>query len=589
MSNSPLPSALQFDDPDFPRPSLRRAGPWWSLDGEWEFEMDHARRGLAAEWQKRPALDGTIRVPFAHQAPLSGIGSNEVCDWVWQARKFNLPRAPKPDERVLLHFGAVDYSCRVWVNGREAGGHRGGHVPFALDVTALVKERGNRVVLWVEDLMRADQPRGKQHLKPEPESIFYQRTTGIWQTVWLEIAPAGRVTRFALWPRAQRGEIEVRAFVTGLRSPSPVRGRVMLGGAEVAAFRGEARLGLFECTVKIPEAQLWSPASPVLYTVELTLEESGDVSRVETGLRDIEIAGSKVLLNGEPLFQRLILDQGYWPDGLMTAPSPAALRRDIELTQAMGFNGCRKHQKIEDPRFLYWADRMGFLVWDEMPSAFEYSAALEEPFLEEMRAMIRRDVNHPCVVAWTPFNESWGIAPGDDPRTQALVRRAVAEIRALDATRPISDNDGWLHVETDLATIHDYSHDESYWAARAREYARGDFSQWCLAHSEQKLKMFVEGEEYAGQPVIVSECGGVGLAEKKNSEEKAWGYDGVHHDADAARRMIADTMRHLTPENGLAGYCYTQLSDVVYEINGLLTYDRREKFNAENLRKIFGE
>ena len=371
---------------DYPRPNFRRPR-WISLDGEWEF-------GAGAV----ETFDRKIVVPFCPQSSLSGIGDPSPGDVVWYRRRFDAPET----ERLLLHFGAVDYRATVWVNGEEVVRHEGGHTPFSADISRVAGRRGNVVTVRAEDPL-ADRtiPRGKQHWTARPEGIFYTATTGIWQSVWLEPLPSRSIDGLRLTPDLDRGSVDIAVDAEG-----EVEVVASFEGREVGRRSGSG-------VIRLDAVHSWSPEAPRLYDLEVTLAHSGhEVDRVASyfGLRSIETRDGRFWLNGAPYVQRLVLDQGYFPGGLMTPPSGADLRRDIELAKAIGFNGARKHQKVEDPRWLHWADRLGLLAWGEMPSLRQHSLAAERRFIAEWSDAVRRDRDHPCIVAWAPVNESDGLS-----------------------------------------------------------------------------------------------------------------------------------------------------------------------------------
>jgi beta-galactosidase/beta-glucuronidase len=471
--------------PEYPRPQFRRPD-WVNLKGEWRFAFDDEDVGLARGWYRVEAeslrasdspFDRRITVPFCYQSKLSGIGDTSFHDVVWYARTFEFPLSDATEERLLLHFGAVDYRATVWLDGAQVAEHEGGHTPFYADVTPLLQEGENVVVVRVEDPSRdVTIPRGKQYWKEESEGIFYTRTTGIWQTVWLEPVSRRRIDTLRLTPDVDAACVSVEVGVEVFKSSASLRLVVELDGEVVledlvglqSAFverslpllrRGEAprtpHLGEW------PAPSLWSPEDPNLYDLRLELlDEAGEVlDAVESyfGMRKIEAKDGEVYLNNHPYYQRLVLDQGYFPDGILTAPTDEDLRRDIELAREMGFNGARKHQKVEDPRWLYWADRLGFLVWGEMANAYQYSPDYVRRITGEWQEAVRRDYNHPCVVAWVPMNESWGVPElASDPEQVDHLLTLYHLTRSLDRTRLVVSNDGWEHALTDLCTIHDY-------------------------------------------------------------------------------------------------------------------------------------
>jgi len=538
--------------PEYPRPNLRRPA-WLNLNGEWEF-------GTGEE----PGFEHRIVVPFCPQSELSGIGKLPG-DVVWYRRTFDAPES----ELLVLHFGAVDYRATVWVNDVEVARHEGGHTPFSADITSVSRRRGNVVVVRAEDPMSDKTiPRGKQHWTPHPEGIFYTSTTGIWQTVWLEPLPARHIKGFRLTPDLGAGALDVELDAAGQAEVIAV-----LDGEVAGRWSGVAGRGRIQLDRVVP----WHPDSPRLYDLEARLLD-GDgkvVDRVESyfGLRTIDTRDGRFRLNGEPFVQRLVLDQGYFPGGLLTAPSDESLRHDIELAQSFGFNGARKHQKSEDPRWLYWADRLGFLVWSEMPSFHEHSPEAERRLSAEWTEVVMRDREHPSVVAWVVANESFGLE-GIDPQTRSnFLARLYRLTHDLDRTRPVVSNDGWEHALTDLLTLHDYEPP----AVVAQRYRRLDSALEVGANGHAA---FGPGYSYSGQPLLVSEFGGLRIA-----GPGGWGWLEVK-DRDEFLQVYRGLVAGLMEPGPVQGFCYTQLTDVEQEQNGLLTFDRVPKVDPELLRPL---
>ena len=516
-----------------------------NLNGEWEFGA-----GSEARFDRR------ILVPFCPESELSGIGELPG-DVVWYRRRFEAPEAGG----LLLHFGAVDYRATVWVNDAEVGRHVGGHTPFAIDITAVARVGDNVLMVRAEDpLTDKTIPRGKQYWKAEPEGIFYTPTTGIWQTVWLEPVPARRIRHLRVEPRPQDASVGIE-----LEADGPVEIVAGLDGRVVGRWSGTSGLA----SMSLEEVAAWHPDSPRLYDLECTMD--GDRVASYFGLRTIEAKEGKTWLNGKPFVQRLVLDQGYWPDGLLTAPSDDALRRDIELAKACGFNGARKHQKVEDPRWLYWADTIGFVVWSEMPSFHEHSQQAEHRLAAEWANVVRRDRGHPCIVTWVPSNESFGLGELDVAMRSRFLLRLYNQTRAMDVTRPIVSNDGWEHSLTDLCTTHDYSPPEVM-SRRYRELATA------LDGSASGHAIFDPGFAYSGQPLLVTEFGGLRVA-----GEGGWGWLEVE-DGDEFVRSYSQLIDALMQRGPVQGFCYTQLTDVQQEQNGLLTFQREPKVDPAAVR-----
>ena len=525
---------------EYPRPLFRRER-WLSLNGPWEFGADRK-------------FGRVIRVPFCPQSELSGLHDPEPGDEVWYRRRFDAPASP----RLMLHFGAVDHRATVWVNGEEVARHEGGHTPFSVDVSNVAGRLDNELVVRAEDPL-ADRtvPRGKQHWTAHPEGIFYTATTGIWQTVWLEPLPERFVRGARLVPDFDAGAVRFEADADG-----DVEAVVSFAGRELARRRGDG-------TIELPagERHAWSPESPRLYSVTLSLD--GDTAGTYFGLRKVEAREGRFWLNGEPYVQRLVLDQGYFAGGLMTAPSGAHLKRDVELARALGFNGARKHQKVEDPRWLGWADRLGLLVWAEMPSFREDTPDARRRHLAEWTEAVRLQRDHPSVVTWVPMNESDGLGPDPAPFLEELYRVT----RRLDPTRPVVSNDGWQHATTDVCTLHDYAPADVL-AGRYRGL------EGALEPGARPHPPFLPGYRYAGQPVIVSEFGGVAL-----KGDGGWHYS----EADGPEgllRTYREMVEALMAPGPVEGFGYTQLADVEQERNGLLRSDRTPKLDPALVRAV---
>jgi len=509
-----------------------------------------------------------ITVPFAYQSELSGIGERTLHDTVWYRRRFDAPVA----ERLILHFGAIDYEATVWLNGCEVARHEGGHTPFSADITAALRPGDNELVV------RADDPatdlailRGKQFWREKPDGIFYTPTTGIWQTVWLEPLPHQHVASLRLWPRLGDGALEFDIVTS--QPGALVELYVRLDERQVGRWRGAAGRDRLVLT----EVQPWSPESPTLYGLTVRLiDDAGRETDLLTsyfGLRTVATGDGRFLLNDEPYIQRLVLDQGYFPGGWYTAASDADLRRDIELAKSLGFNGARKHQKVEDPRWLYWADRLGFLVWGEMPNFHAHSPQAEQRLLDEFAATIERDRDHPCIVAWVPMNETFGFPrPVRENELMSLLFRLYRCARQLDVTRPVVSNDGWEHALTDLCTLHDYGP-----AADLRHRYRSLSA--ALEPAGRPHAPYLRGFAHRGEPVLVTEFGGISLAGESG------GYSGARDSAQLVRRF-REMVDALVAEGPVEGFCYTQLADVEQERNGLLTFDRQLKVDPAILRPI---
>ncbi|HET9210474.1 MAG TPA: glycoside hydrolase family 2 TIM barrel-domain containing protein [Thermoanaerobaculia bacterium] len=569
-----------------PRPQLQRDS-WTSLNGAWDFVIDadaHWRTPREVRW------NGTICVPFAPETDASGIGDTGFYRRCWYRRTFEVPPLGK-NERLLLHFGAVDWAATVWVNGALVGYHEGGYTPFSLELTDLLVDGPQTVVLRADD-DPADlaKPRGKQDWKLEPHSIWYPRTTGIWQTVWLERVPATWIGSVRWIPNLERWEIGFEAWVEGeprerlwLSVKLWASGQLLADDTyKVVAGEVHRRIALSDPGIDdFRNELLWSPEKPTLIEAHLHLwagrEEPLDTVKSYTALRSIAVQGNRLVLNGRPYYLRLVLDQGYWPESGLTPPGDAALRRDVELVKAMGFNGVRKHQKIEDPRFLYWADRLGLLVWEEMPSAYRFTKRSIQRLTREWMEAVRRDVSHPCIIAWVPFNESWGVPNLPDNLAERNWVRALFHLtKTLDPTRPVIGNDGWESIATDVIGIHDYDGDPERILKR---YHAEDILPRLLKQERPGGRLLVLEEHMADTlPVMLTEFGGITESKAKG----AWGYSRAQSSEDLAERY-RELLEAVNSLSLFSGFCYTQFTDTYQEANGLLRANRAPKFSLEEM------
>jgi beta-galactosidase/beta-glucuronidase len=588
-SESPPPERVREGERGYPRPQLRRAS-WSSLNGPWDFALDpEARWRLPGE----VAWDGTIEVPFAPETARSGVGDADLYRACWYRRRLELPPLA-PDERLVLHFGAVDYQASVWFDGALVAQHEGGYTPFSVDLTDLLNRSGPHelAVRAEDDPADLAKPRGKQDWQLEPHSIWYPRTTGIWQTVWLERVPRQHIASLRWTPNLDRWELGLETRVAppweqGLELAVTLHARgLVLARDRYSVVAGEVhrRIALSDPGIDdFRNELLWSPATPTLIEADVELFDAEgrrlDAVASYTALRSFSAEGDRFVLNGRPYPLRLVLDQGYWPETGLTAPDDAALRRDVELTKRMGFNGARKHQKIEDPRYLYWADRLGLLVWEEMPSAYRFTRRSIERLTAQWLEVLRRDASHPCVVAWVPFNESWGVPnlPGNAPERD-YVRSLYYLTRTLDPTRLVVGNDGWESVATDVIGIHDYEGDPR---KLARRYETPEAAPRMLTRERPGgRRLVLEGQgDPAGRPMVLSEFGGIALS----GEGDSWGYSRCGTPAELEARY-RELLRAVHSLELFAGFCYTQFADTYQEANGLLTAGREPKFSLEAMR-----
>jgi beta-galactosidase/beta-glucuronidase len=574
----------------YPCPQLRRAA-WFSLNGPWEFALDPRdlwRRPEQVKWNAR------ITVPFSPETEASGISNTSFYQACWYRRTFERP-ALNADQRLMLRFGAVDYAATVWVNGIWVGDHTGGYTPFGFDITQ-ASEAGERVEVIVraaDDPQDLAKPRGKQDWQLEPHSIWYPRTTGIWQTVWLEIMPCTALHRIVFTPHLTRWEIGIEAWIGG-EPRDPLRVSVTLTSRDtllasdtytVVAGEVHRRIALSDPGIDDSRNDLlWSPDAPNLVDVQVDLwgarGELLDSVVSYTALRSTAVQGDRFVLNNRPYLLRLVLDQGYWPTSGLTAPDDEALRRDVLLAKQMGFNGVRKHQKIEDPRYLFWADQLGLAVWEEMPSAYRFTPKSVERLTREWAEVIQRDIGHPCIVSWVPINESWGVPNlPDNPRERHYVQALYHLTRTLDSTRPVIGNDGWESVATDIIGIHDYDDRPERMAKR---YLADEVLPRLFKRERPGGRILVlERQTHSEQPLMLTEFGGIAFSP---DAAQTWGYARSHTAEDFARvySELLEVVRNLQV---LSGFCYTQFADTYQEANGLLFADRTPKIPIEEIAK----
>lgn len=556
--------------PEHPQPQMQREN-WRNLNGEWDFAFDFGNSGIDRKFYERTALDRKIIVPFCPESDLSGIGHKDFIPAVWYQKTIELTKE-ELEGRILLHFGAVDYECHVWVNGQKAGIHKGGYTSFTFDITKLAAEGDNNLVVYAKDDVRSgDQPKGKQSGLFYSHGCDYTRTTGIWQTVWMEFVPKSYIESVQYYPNIADSTVTIKAVTKGdgiLKAEALYEGK-SCGSAQAKVCAGNAVL-----TVPLSELHLWEAGNGRLYDLELRFGD--DLVHSYFGMREVKIEGEKVLLNGKSVFQRLVLDQGFYPDGIYTAPTEEALVQDIQLSLDAGFNGARLHQKVFEPRFLYHCDRMGYMVWGEQGNwGLDVSAPNGlKNFLPEWMEAVSRDFNHPAIVGWCPFNETWDYeGRKQDDELLAITYRMT---KLFDTTRPCIDTSGNYHVVTDIYDLHDYEQDPEKFAGHYAEFAAGGDLWDNHAYRQTPVK---------GVPVFISEYGGIKW-DVEGVNEQSWGYgDGPKTEEEFFSRYKGLTDA-LLDDVHMFGFCYTQLYDVEQEMNGLYTYSRKPKFDMKLIKAI---
>ncbi|MBE6764158.1 MAG: beta-galactosidase [Ruminococcaceae bacterium] len=556
---------MSIPRPEHPKPQWRRDS-WMNLNGEWQFEIDNARSGEARGLQNESVpLSGTITVPFCPESTLSGIGHTDFMRGVWYKRTVTLPAI---DNQTRLHIGAADYRCRVYVNGSFVGEHKGGYASFFTDITDALREGENEIALYIEDdTQDRSIPSGKQCATYHSWGCYYTRTTGVWQTVWLEFLPDTHVEQAHFVTNVADNSVTVMAQLIGR---ADFACDITLDGKPMGHYTALAVSGNITFTVPLAEQHLWDIGKGNLYEVVFTFGD--DSVHSYFGLRDIAFDGKRFLLNGRLVFQRLVLDQGFYPDGIYTAPTDDALRRDIELSMALGFNGARLHEKVFEERFLYYADSMGYLVWGEYPDwGLDHSKPENlAPIMNEWLEVVKRDRNHPSIVGWCPRNETWD----QDHRKQwdEGVALLYEMTKALDPTRPCIDASGNYHVKTDVFCLHDYSQDP---ATLREHYAP-------LAEGGVPFDPYAERQVYADEPIMISEYGGIAW----DLNASGWGYGEGPKTLEEFYERFEGLTNALLDNPALFGFCYTQLTNVEQEQNGLYTYDRQPKFDAKRIHTV---
>ncbi len=552
---------------EHPTPQFERET-WENLNGKWDFEFDFGVSKLETGILNREKWEGEIIVPFCPESKLSGIEHVDFIPAVWYRRKINITEK-QLEGRVFIHFGAVDYHARIFVNGKEAGSHKGGYSSFKIDITDFVSVGENTLCVYAVDDVRSPlQPIGKQCREYFSRGCDYTRTTGIWQTVWLEFVPKTHIKSFKIFPDYLNGTVTISAVVEG---DGAFEAKAFYEGKEMGCFCKNAE-GYITGEISLNEIHLWEVGKGRLYDLELTFGD--DVVKSYFGLRNVKLDGYKFLINGKSVFQRLVLDQGFYPDGIYTAPTEEDLIKDIEISMAVGFNGARLHQKVFEPRFLYHCDRLGYIVWGEFANwGADYSSYQSlEIMLPQWLECVERDFNHPSIIGWCPFNETWDV----DGRKQndEYIRNIYNATKHVDETRPCIDTSGNFHVETDIYDVHDYEQNPEIFKAN---YDR-------LMSEGVLYEKFPNRQNYVGGPAFVSEYGGIQWS--INPGERDWGYGTAPKTEEEFVARYKGLTEALLDNSRMFGFCYTQLYDIEQEQNGLYYYDRTPKFDTEIFRKI---
>lgn len=584
---------MNLDRKNHPRPQFIRKD-WTSLDGQWDFKFDDRNLGIKENWEQGFEKEFDIMVPFTYETKASGIYQEEHHNVVWYQKNFEVEEV---DNLLTLYFEGVDYKSSIWVNGKLVGTHQGAYERFSFDISDFIAPGENVLVLRVEDSLSCEQPRGKQRWKKDNFGCWYVQTTGIWKSVWLEKKSSSVV--FDLVKITPNLDADQVVFQPSLNLPIIssnqqfiFEAEISFAGTNVGKIKGDLRQELqnFVVDTRLKEdpcwgTKVWWPEDPNLYDVVFRLyDEQGELQdEVYSyfGVRKISIQNGQILLNNTTLYQRLILDQGYWPESSITPPSVEALELDLQRIKELGYNGLRKHQKQEDERFFYLCDTLGVLVWSEMPSTYAFNDKAVDNFISEWRAIVKQYYNHPSIITWVPFNESWGIKDIAHSKEQQQFTETIYHLtKSYDQERPVITNDGWVHTISDILTLHDY---EEYGNLLATRYADKKAIVDNDIQFNKDWYAFADGYTYKGQPVIISEFGGIAFSTSKENE---WGYGHqVKNDQEFMERFdkIHQAVQDLPY---VVGYCYTQLTDVEQEVNGLLDVNRNIKISVEEISRI---
>ena len=572
---------------EYPRPQFERAD-WVNLNGEWSFALDLSDSGRDRDFYNSKGFEQRITVPFAPESKLSGIGYTDFINSVWYQRMIQIPSAWQ-GKRVKLNFGAVYYESEVYIDGRFVGRHYGGSDSFAFDITDFVGDgKEHSIVVHAEsDLRSGTQPGGKQSTNYYSYGCSYTRTTGIWQTVWMEAVDDMALERVQVVTDIDNEQIVVIPTYYNVAGGNTLSVEVRDGGKVVAHAESAAVQGV-PVVVALKKAKLWSPESPFLYDVvyEVKNAEGETLDRVDAyvGMRKVHIDGNKIYLNNKPYYQRLVLDQGFYPDGIWTAPSDEALKHDIEMSKAAGFNGARLHQKVFEERFHYWADKLGYIVWGEMASWDKdfNSVAAARNFLSEWGNIVVRDRNHPALIVWTPFNEEFGVPSNEAGR---FLTDVYNETRRLDPTRPVNTVSGGIYVISDFCTAHCYEQDGARLHSMLFDGEKFYQPQGPNGGFDRAIrKLYYDGS----LPYLLDEFGGIKCAETQPEGGNSWGYgNAAPTREDFYTRLEALVKAIVDHSDKICGFCYTQLTDVEQEQNGVYYYDRGEKFDMGRVKAIF--
>lgn len=579
---------------DYPRPQFVRKE-WESLNGEWNFIFDDNDEGETKQYFKYFPMKLKINVPFTYETKLSGIEDESIHYIIWYNRKINISKEQLQNNKIMLNFEGSDYKTKVWINRNYIGENIGAYSRFSFDIEKYVIEGENDITIKVEDSLSKDQPRGKQRYKKESWGCWYIQTTGIWKTIWIEWVTKKHLKNVKVTPKTNKVQLEIETDLSEqdieeqkyyIETEISFNNQILNRTKEIINNNYQKiEMDIVQEGVE-HEIQEWSINNPNLYDINYKLyceDKAIDIVDSYFGIRDITIKGDKIYLNGEQLYLKLILDQGYWKESHLTPPNEESLIKDIESVLAFGYNGIRKHQKVEDERFLYWCDVKGVLVWSEMANCYNFDDNSLQNFTNEWIRVVKQNYNHPSIITWVPINESWGIPEVSIcEKEQNFATTLYYLTKAIDNTRPVISNDGWEHTISDIITIHDYKQEDEL---LYQEYTDKDMKVLNnLKEYNGKHRLFSNGYKYEGQPVIMSEYGGIAI-----NSEKGWGYGKQVKDEKELVERFKKLTKTIKNISYISGYCYTQLTDVQQEINGLMDEERKCKIDSDIIKNINNE
>ncbi len=587
MNTAPVNYISDMPRTDYPRPQWVRKH-WYCLNGKWDFAFDFGKSGEARGMVTEGEYPLTILVPFCPESKLSGIEYTDFISAVWYRRTLTLDQLP--NGRAILHFGAVDYFCKVWVNGILCGIHKGGYTCFEMDITEALKRGDNTIVVYAQDDQRSGrQATGKQCDKYKSEACSYTRTTGIYQTVWLEFVPQRYLKCAQMTPHATDGTLDIRVTVKNAQKADRVRIIAKYHNKTVGTCEATISYEQATAQIKVDEIHLWNPGAPQLYDLTVELVDSNINEVIDTvdsyfALRDIALSDRALTVNGKPVFMRMVLDQGFHPDGVYTAPSDEVWKHDIELAMSLGFNGARFHSRVFEDRSLYWADQLGYLVWGEHPVRDLAGPQGFFDFLPEWMESVNQYYNHPCVIGWICSNETYHRMVLDLENERMLYRVT----KTLDPYRPVIEASGGVHCETDMYDVHDYEQNPD----KLYEDLKPMLDDKNYVHcpiSRYRGKAPIRDEVYKGQLYWISECGGTFWNNRKTDKEGygvGWGYGDDPSRAIDFLQRYEDLIQVMREHPRVCGFCWTQLTDIEQEQNGLFYYDRTPKFSEQAYGRI---